>query len=105
VKFICCGRFNETHEGIVNGSNNVSRNLFLVMELMEMSLSDFVKKQKTTLPYFVAIDMMHEIARGICYLHDMHVAHLDLKPSNVLLSSVSRLAGAKGNIGYDLVKL
>jgi serine/threonine protein kinase len=105
VKFICCGRFNETHKGNVDGSNHVSRNLFLVMELMEMSLSDLVKKQKTPLPYFVAIDMMHEIARGICYLHDMHVVHLDLKPSNVLLSSVSRLAGAKGNISYDFVKL
>jgi serine/threonine protein kinase len=105
VKFICCGRFNETHKGNVDESNNVSRNLFLVMELMEMSLSDFVKKQKTPLPYFVVIDMMHEIARGMCYLHDMHVAHLDLKPSNVLLSSMSRLVGAKGNIGYDFVKL
>jgi serine/threonine protein kinase len=49
--------------------------------------------------------MMHEIARGMCYLHDMHVAHLDLKPSNVLLSSVSKLVGVKKNIGYDFVKL
>jgi hypothetical protein len=105
VKFICCGRFDETLEGNVDGSNNVSRNFFLVMELMETSLSDLLKKQNTPLPYLVAIDMMHEIARGMCYLHDMHVAHLDLKPSNVLLSSVSRLAGFKGNVGYDFVKL
>ena len=105
VKFICCGRLNETHEGNVDESNNVSRNLFLVMELMEMGLNDLVKKQKTPLPYLVAIDMMHEIARGMCYLHDMHVAHLDLKPSNVLLSSVSTLARVQGNIGYDFVKL
>jgi serine/threonine protein kinase len=105
VKFICCGQFNKTPERNVDGSNIVSKKLFLVMENMEMSLSDFVKKQKAPLPYIVAIDMMHEIARGMCYLHDMHVAHLDLKPGNVLLSSVSRLAGAKGNIGYDFVKL
>ena len=101
VKFICCGRFDETQEENLDGSNN----LFLVMELMEMSLSDLLKKKKTPLPYLVAIDMMHEIARGMCYLHDMHVAHLDLKPSNVLLSSVPRVAGVKGNINYDFVKL
>jgi serine/threonine protein kinase len=105
VKFICCGRFDETHEGNVDGLSNVPRNLFLVMELMETSLSDLLKKQETPLPYLVAIDMMHEIARGMCYLHDMHVAHLDLKPNNVLLSSMSRLAGTRGNIGYDFVKL
>ena len=115
VNFICCGRLNETHEENIfkklwhyvsrKSLNNVSRNLFLVMELMELSLSDMVKKQKTPLPYLVAIDIMHEIARGMCYLHDMHVAHLDLKPSNVLLSSVSRPARLKGNIGYDFVKL
>ena len=61
VKFICCGSFDETDEVNVDGSNNVSRNLFLVMET---SLSDLVKKQKTPLPYLVAIDMMHEIARA-----------------------------------------
>jgi serine/threonine protein kinase len=105
VKFICCGKFDETHEGNVDGSNEVSTKLFLVMELMETSLSDLLKKQRTPLPYLVAIDVMHEIAKGMCYLHDMHVAHLDLKPSNVLLSSVSRLGGIKGNIGYDFVKL
>ena len=105
VKYICCGRFNEAHEGNVGELHNVSKKMFLAMELMEMSLSDLVKEQKTPFPYLFAIDMMHEIARGMCYLHDMHVAHLDLKPSNVLLSSVSRLAGVKGKIGYDFIKL
>ena len=105
IKYICCGRFDEIHEGNQDGSSNVSKNLFLVMELMDISLSGLLKKQKMSLSYLVAIDMMHEIARGMCYLHDMHVAHLDLKPSNVLLSSVSTLARVKGNIGYDFVKL
>ena len=81
------------------------KNLFLVMELMEISLSGLLKKQKTPLPYLAAIDMMHEIARGMCYLHDMHVAHLDLKLGNVLLSSVSTPVGGKGNVSYDFVKL
>ena len=101
VEVICCGRLHETHEENLDGS----RHFFLVMELMDMSLSDLVKKQKMPLPYLVAIDMMHEIARGMCYLHDMHVAHLNLKPMNVLLKSVSRHVGVKGNIGFDFVKL
>jgi len=49
------------------------------MELMDMSLTKILEKlNKTLLPYIVAIDVMLQIGSGMWYLHDMHVAHLDL---------------------------
>ena len=66
-----------------------------MMELMDMSLTKMLEKlNKTLLPYVVAIDVMLQIGSGMWYLHDMHVAHLDLKPDNVLLSSMT-IDGAK----------
>ncbi|KAG0616854.1 hypothetical protein M758_5G146100 [Ceratodon purpureus] len=78
VNLICCG----------NGLKKGDR--FIAMELMEMSLFDLIEEQKGvpfSLP--VAVDMMVQIARGVCYLHDRGVAHRDLKPQNVVVSRVT----------------
>jgi len=62
--------------------------MHLVMELMETSLLSILKKAKRPLPYHLAIDIIHQIAKGVYYLYDIQVAHLDLKPDNVLSSSI-----------------
>ena len=103
IKFIGCGT-NENLEESLDGTMEDSKDLYLVLELMEMSLGGFLKKQKKTLPYIVAIDIMYQIAKGMCYLHDMYVAHLDVKPDNVLLSSM-KIAGVEENCGHGFVKL
>jgi serine/threonine protein kinase len=103
IKFIGCGT-DENLEESLHETMEDSKDLYLVMEYMEMSLGDFLKKQKKSLPYIVAIDIMYQIAKGMCYLHDMHVAHLDVKPDNVLLSSM-KTAGVEGNCGHGFVKL
>ena len=54
-----------------------------------MSLSGMLKKRSNLLSYLVAIDIMHQIASDMCYLHDMHVAHLDLKPDDALMEENS----------------
>jgi len=88
IKYFCCGIDEERNE------------LYLVMELMDMSLTKMLEKlNKKFLPYVVAIDIMLQIGSGMWYLHDMHVAHLDLKPDNVLLRSTT-IDGAKGTSPY-----
>jgi serine/threonine protein kinase len=86
------------------GNNKILENLCLVMEFMDMSLSGMLKKQSEPLSYLLAIDIMHQIASGVCYLHDMHVAHLDLKPDNVLMKPNSITRGKLNFVRY-LVKL
>jgi serine/threonine protein kinase len=79
VNFICCG----------NGLGRGDR--FIAMELMEMSLFDLIEKHKQKEEYFsipAAVDMMVQIARGMCYLHGQGVAHRDLKPQNVVVNKL-----------------
>jgi serine/threonine protein kinase len=87
----------------ISENDKTLKNMYLVMEFMHMNLSGMLKKQSKSLPYLLAIDIMHQIASGMCYLHDMHVAHLDLKPDNVLMRPDS--IGGKLNASRFLVKL
>ncbi|XP_073396919.1 uncharacterized protein [Physcomitrium patens] len=61
--------------------------LYIGMELMENNLSNMLKEEKEV-SYIFLIDIMHQIAKGMCYLHDMHIAHRDLKPENILVNIV-----------------
>uniref|UniRef100_A0A7I3Z5Y2 Protein kinase domain-containing protein n=1 Tax=Physcomitrium patens TaxID=3218 RepID=A0A7I3Z5Y2_PHYPA len=36
--------------------------------------------------YSLLIDIMYQVAKGMCYLHDMQIAHQGLKPDNILVS-------------------
>jgi len=73
IKFFCCG----FHE-----ANNQFE---LVMELGERTLSQHLSAQGP-LKEMDAVDIMLQIAKGMCYLHDMKVAHRDLKPANVVVA-------------------
>jgi len=85
VQFVGCGTNKNLDENI---EKDERVEMYLVMELMESSLSTMLRNRKRLLPYHLAIDIMYQIAKGVYYLHDMQVAHLDLKPDNVLFSSI-----------------
>lgn len=78
INFICCG----------NGQGRGDR--FIAMELMEKSLFDLIEDQKDkrfSLP--MVLDIIVQIARGMCYLHGHGVAHRDLKPQNVVVNKLT----------------
>ncbi|XP_069760715.1 cyclin-dependent kinase 6-like isoform X2 [Narcine bancroftii] len=62
--------------------------LTLVFELIEQDLSVFLTKvQEPGLPHSKIKDMIHQLFRGLDFLHSNRVVHRDLKPENVLVSN------------------
>ncbi len=65
---------------------------FIVMELMERNLSEMIDElsnggNHVPFTYAEAIDVMMQVAKAMCYLHEQGIIHRDLKPENVLVSS------------------
>jgi serine/threonine protein kinase len=94
INFFCCGFFDEGIEKFE-----------LVMERGKFDLCKLLDKEKTSITEAVRMDIMLQIARGMCYLHDMKVAHRDLKPNNVVVTSmdVSKSDGCLENVHVKLV--
>jgi serine/threonine protein kinase len=73
IKFYCCGFL------------EVENQFELVMEYGKKTLPDHLNEEGP-LEEANAVDIMLQIANGMCYLHDMKVAHRDLKPGNVVVT-------------------
>jgi len=90
IKFYCCGFL------------EVENQFELVMECGKKTLSDHLNEEGP-LEETKAVDIILQIANGMCYLHDMKVAHRDLKPGNVVVTIPND--STLSNLGCIQVKL
>ena len=65
----------------------------LLMELCDESLTKFLEHSPETLPYYLQLNICHDIALALVYLHSNGVIHRDLTGNNVLM-----IAGPRAKI-------
>ena len=73
----------------------------LLMELMDESLTRFLERSHNPLPYHTEVNLCHDIAMALSYLHSNGIVHRDLSSNNVLL-----IAGSRAKVtDFGMVKL
>ena len=78
-----------------------SRLPVLLMELMDESLTRFLERFHESLPYHTEVNLCHDIALALSYLHSNGIVHRDLSSNNVLL-----IAGSRAKVtDFGMVKL
>ena len=74
--------------------------LVLLMELMDESLTDFLERSQQPLAFHIEVDLCHDIAQALAYIHSKDIIHRDLSGNNVLL-----LAGRAKITDFGMSKL
>ena len=57
----------------------------LLMELMEESLTRFLERFRTPIPFHTQVNICHDIALALSFLHSNGIIHRDLSSNNVLM--------------------
>ena len=66
-------------------SDPQSRRPVLLMEMMDESLTRFLERLTGPLPYHSQLNICHDVALALAYLHSNAIIHRDLSGNNVLL--------------------
>ena len=74
--------------------------LVLLMELMDESLTHFLERSQQPLAYHIEVDLCHDIAQALAYIHANGIIHRDLSSNNVLM-----LAGKAKITDFGMSKL
>ena len=67
--------------------NRPSNRPIILMELMEQNLTDFLEGSSTDILYHVQVNISHDIALAVDYLHRNGIIHGDLSTDNILLNA------------------
>ena len=62
----------------------------LLMEMLDGNLTQFLEQSREALPYHTQVNLCHDIALALAYLHSNRIIHRDLSSNNVLLIAGSR---------------
>ena len=68
-----------------------SRLPVLLMELLDESLTKMLECSQQSLAYYVQVDICHDIALAVAYLHSNDIIHRDLSSNNVLITAGRRV--------------
>ena len=74
--------------------------LVLLMELMDESLTHFLERSQQPLAFHIEVDLCHDIAQALAFIHSKEIIHRDLSSNNVLL-----LAGRAKITDFGMSKL
>jgi len=66
------------------GFYNIENNLMMVMDFYPHDLHNFIYENLADDPV-VRRSLMHQIARGLKYIHSCQIIHADIKPQNILI--------------------
>ena len=67
-----------------------SRLPVLLMELLDESLTKMLENSQRPLAYYIQVEICHDIALAVAYLHSNDIIHRDLSSNNVLVMAKSR---------------
>ena len=62
-----------------------SRLPVLLMELLDESLTKMLERSQQSLAYYIQVDICHDVALAIAYLHSNNIIYRDLSSNNVLI--------------------